>query len=84
MGVLDENIYEIKNASKKELDDFMNQIYEMIKPRTRPLEEKTGISCNSYIKGFPWSRVKVRAMMDGADDNFVIVSYFCSLIFCID
>ena len=81
MGVLDENIYEIKNASKKELDDFMNQIYEMIKPRTRPLEEKTGISCNSYIKGFPWSRVKVRAMMDGADDNYVIVSHFCALTF---
>ena len=84
MGVLEENIYEIRDASKKDMENLMNKIYEFIKPRTRPLKENTGICDKYHIRGFPWSRVKIRAMMKDANDDYVIVSHFCSLTFCID
>ena len=53
-------------------------------PRTRPLEDPMGVCGMDYLKGFLWSRAKIRAMMEGSSDDEIIVSHLFSLTSVID
>ena len=76
LGVPGKNIYERKNASSKDLKDLLDDIYNFIKPRSKPLYWDTGIcGIQNYIKGFPWDRIKIRAMEMNSSNDFIYVSF---------
>ena len=53
-------------------------------PRTRPLEDPMGVCGMDYLKGFLWSRAKIKAMMEGSSDDEIIVSQTFFLTSVID
>ena len=62
-----------------ELDKKVNG---QVKCRTKKLENGTGVSGQEfeYEKGFPWNRIKERAMQNYSNDDYVIVSLFLFFI----
>ena len=76
MDIPSENVFELKEASYKELDDIRNKVYATAKPHTRELTKGTGIYGNEdYQFGFLWDRAKIRAMEKGASNDYIIVSF---------
>ena len=56
------------------MDKLMAKIKKRIIPLTRALEPQTGIAgAEGYIKGFLWSRVKIRA---GESTEYIVVSLY--------
>ena len=51
------------------------EINEAVRVRSKPLDDETGIFGESnYRKGILWIRAKIRAMVEGASDDYIIVS----------
>ena len=78
LQIPDENIFEIHDATFDQMEEIKERFTNKIQPRVRILKPDTGIYGirNHTLQGFKWDRVKLRAMMEGASTDYVIVNTF--------
>ena len=78
LGVPNSNIFEIENATEKDLEKFQADFIEnwrIYKRYIRNLDEKTGIcGTEEFDEGFLWQRTKIRAMKEPWTNDYIIVS----------
>ena len=82
LHIPDENVYEIQDATFDEMEEIKQRMTDKIQPRIRILKQDMGIFGirNYTLQGFKWNRVKIRAMMEDAATDFIIVKTFCNLL----
>ena len=78
MNIQEENTYELIDASYEQMDMVDQLVSDNIFIRTKKLTDPMGIiypsSSLKYEKGVPWTRAKVKAMEEGAPDDYIVVS----------
>ena len=75
MKIPDENVYELKEASWKDLEDMIDLMKKITRPLTLELENSTGIcGTQGYRQGILWDRAKLNAMNRDSTD-YIIVSH---------
>ena len=74
MGILQENTFEITNASHHGIEKITKWLGLRVIVQTRVLKQKTGIKGTGYfIQGFPWEALRPNAMKLGATFDSVII-----------
>ena len=74
MNIPDVNVFEIRDATWKQMEDLDVEINQLVMLRSKELKNETGICGLKFKQGIPWDRAKIRAMMEGASDDYIIVS----------
>ena len=74
MNILEENIYELKNASRKDMDELEKTLNQQVKIRSKVLDNNMGICGIDYEGGIPWDRAKVKAMEQNSTNDYIEVS----------
>ena len=78
LHIPDENVFELKDATYDQMEEIKQRIIDKIQPRVRILKQDTGIfgKRNHTLQGFKWDRVKLRAMKESSDADYIIVKNF--------
>ena len=74
MNIPDVNVFEIRDATWRQMEDLDVEINQLIMLRSKELKNETGICGVKFKQGILWNRAKVKAMMEGASDDYIIVS----------
>ena len=74
LHVPEQNIIEAEDFTYDEMKEINLRMTQLCLSRTRDLSENTGIlGTNNLTGGLPWDRVKVRAMLKDAPNDYIIV-----------
>ena len=74
LHIPDENIFEIQDASHDQMSKITQRLTEIVLARGRVPKMETGIyGERDQLKGIRWDRIKIRAMLEGASEDFIIV-----------
>ena len=74
LHVPEQNIIEAEDFTYDEMLEINLRMTQLCLSRTRDLSLNTGIlGTNNLTGGLPWDRVKVRAMLKDAPNDYIIV-----------